>query len=208
MPKEDYKPNSHKYNEQHHYSEPKSESHKVHTTEHKSVGDRLKECFFGESAHMSFEYVVWELVIPKLVNVVTDGLHAFIDSMFRSNSRRGYYSDFYNTSRTRYNSSPRRSEERDHSHYERLHKPVSTENHWFETYEDAQWVLNQLNERCRKYDGVCSVGTFFDLIDYDRPDDWVTSNLGWSWDALDKARIYRKRNGSYVLSIPEPDVRY
>lgn len=208
MPKEDYKPNSHKYNEEHHYDEPKSEPRKVRTTEHKSVGDRLKECFLGESAHISFEYVIWEIVVPKLINVLTDGLHAFIDSIFGRSDGKGYYGSSYNTSRTHYNSCRRCNDERDYARPARPRKPISTENHWFETYEDAQWVLNQLNEKCRKYDGVCSVGTFYDLIDYERPDDWVASNLGWSWDALDKARIYRKSNGSYVLSIPEPDVRY
>lgn len=210
MPKEDYQPNSHKYNEQHHYDEPKKETRKVRTTEHKTVGDRLKDAFFGESVHMSFEYVLWDVAFPKLVNAIVDALHALVDSMFSGGrgSRRGYYSSSYNTSRTKYNSSHRYDGEREPSRPTYSRRAVSTENHWFETREDAQYVLNQLNEKCRKYDGVCSVGTFYDLIDYERPDDWVASNLGWSWDALDKARIYRKPNGSYVLSIPEPDVRY
>lgn len=208
MPKEDYKPNSHKYTEQHRYDEPKTETRKVHTTEHRPLGDRFKEVFFGEAAHGSLEYVMWQIIVPQLADIATNALHAVIDSVFGRRGSSGYYGSSYNTSRTKYNSS---------YGYDREHKPARptysgrvapTENHWFETREDAQYVLNQLNEKCRKYDGVCSVGTFYDLIDYERPDDWVASNLGWSWNALDKARIYRKPDGSYVLSIPEPDVRY
>lgn len=209
MAKDEYKPNSHKYNEIHNQQEKdssassnKAEHIKPHVREHKSIGQRFKDTFFAESFKSVVEYIIWDVVIPA----TKDMLLQFVETTLfgRSESSRRYDYGYY--SRTGYQRSSVRSEKsRSSSIKTRPSRNFSIDRFEFESRREAEDVLAQMNEQCRKYDGVCPVSSFYDFIECDRPNDWTHERWGWSWNALDRARIIPKSNGWYVLNIPEPD---
>lgn len=202
MAKEDYKPNSHKYNEAQESREVEPEMRKKPTVrERTTVGQRFKDAFFAESFQSVVDYIVWDVIVPTVKELVVQSIETAMFGRSERSSRS--YERSYNTSRTNYR---RQSQGNKTSTVKtRSVRNFSTERFEFETRYDAEDVLYQMNEQCRKYDGVCPVSSFYNFIDYERPDDWTHDRWGWSWNALDRARIIRKSNGAFVISICEPD---
>lgn len=207
MPKEDYTPNSHKYNESYNNekkeNEPALHRSKTKAREHTTVSQRFKDVFFAENFTSVAEYIVWDVIIPAVKDMVL----CLVETTLFGRSDAGSYTrsngHYSRTDYRRASSSARRDDDR-HSVRTRP-RNFSIERFEFESRREAEEVLSQMNEQCRKYDGVCPVSSFYDFIDCDRPADWTHDRWGWSWKALDRARIIRKSNGWYSLSITEPD---
>lgn len=213
MPKEDYKPNSHKYNEVHENHEKPSrkqsagEKKRPSVREHKSVGQRFKDTFFNVTFKEALIDAVTEVIVPAIQDGIYDAITAIISSLFGRSDISSYSRGRSYSSKTDYRraSSRRRDDDRRSSVRTRPARSFSIERFEFESRSEAEDVLSQMNEQCRKYDGVCPVSSFYDFIDCERPADWTHERWGWSWNALDRARIIRKSNGWYALSIAEPD---
>lgn len=208
MPKEDYQPNSHKYNEIH--ENPSSECSSVgdkkkpSVREHKTVGQRFKDAFFNVTFKEALIDALTDVVVPAIQDGIYDAVTSVVSSLFGRNESGSYRRSY--SSRTDYRrASTRRRDDEHRSVRTRPSRNFSIERFEFESRNEAEDVLSQMNEQCRKYDGVCPVSSFYDFVDYDRPNDWTHDRWGWSWNALDRARIIRKLNGWYALSITEPD---
>lgn len=215
MPKEDYTPNSHKYNEvsEKNHEKPSYETSeggkkKPYVRERKSVGQRFKDTFFNVTFKEALIGAVTDVIVPAIQDGIYDAITAIISSLFGRTDTGSYRRGRSYSSRTDYRreSSRRREREDDHpSVRTRPRRNLSIERFEFESRSEAEDVLSQMNEQCRKYDGVCPVSSFYDFIDCERPADWTHDRWGWSWSALDRARIIHKSNGWYALSITEPD---
>lgn len=194
----EYKPNSHKYRDSvdkgGDSEEPKKS--KAHVRTHQSVGQRFKDAFFSEALQDVIDYIFNEVLIPSLKELVREFIEVWLfgtgDGYYRRRSRHDR-DDLVRELRRE-----RREETRTRK------RKLSISSIEFETRSEAASVLNQMNEYCRKY-GVCSVSAFYDFIDCDRPDDWTHDRWGWGWNELDRARVIRKNNGWYAISIAEPD---
>lgn len=203
MIKEEYQPNSHKYHEdakkdptdQHH----DTRSKKPTVRERKTISQRFKDSFFADTFKSVAEYFVWDVLVPTAKDMIIQFVEV---SLFGKSGSHSYRRSDSHRPTTRYDRVSRSS-----SSYVRTRssRSFSIERFEFDTRSEAEDVLAQMNDHCKKYDGICPVSSFYDFIECDRPNDWTHDKWGWSWSALSKARVIRKSNGWYALSMPEPD---
>lgn len=168
-------------------------SAKIHQ---KTTGEKLKETLFGEGVDNVGDYVVFDVIIPTLkemvVNSVSDGINMLLfgetKRSGRSSSRntRSGYVQYESYSRNRDRDSGRRAQF-DFSDIE------------FETRADAIDVLDAIEDTISMYD-VASVSDLYEFAGITpRPTD---NNYGWT--SVNTAEILMKRNGNYILSMPRP----
>lgn len=167
-------------------------SAKIHQ---KTTGEKLKETLFGEGVDNVGDYVVFDVIVPTLkemvVNSVSDGINMLLfgeTKRGRSSSRnnRSGYVQYESYSRNRDRDSGRRAQF-DFSDIE------------FETRADAIDVLDAIEDTISMYD-VASVSDLYEFAGITpRPTD---NNYGWT--SVNTAEILMKRNGSYILSMPRP----
>lgn len=167
-------------------------SAKIHQ---KTTGEKLKETLFGEGVDNVGDYVIFDVIIPTLkemvVNSVSDGINMLLfgeTKRGRSSSRnsRSGYVQYESYSRNRDRDSGRRAQF-DFSDIE------------FETRADAIDVLDAIEDTISMYD-VASVSDLYEFAGITpRPTD---NNYGWT--SVNTAEILMKRNGSYILSMPRP----
>lgn len=168
-------------------------SAKIHQ---KTTGEKLKETLFGEGVDNVGDYVVFDVIIPTLkemvVNSVSDGINMLLFGETKRsgrssnrNSRSGYV-QYESYSRNRDRDSGRRAQF-DFSDIE------------FETRADAIDVLDAIEDTISMYD-VASVSDLYEFAGITpRPTD---NNYGWT--SVNTAEILMKRNGNYILSMPRP----
>lgn len=167
-------------------------SAKIHQ---KTTGEKLKETLFGEGVDNVGDYVIFDVIIPTLkemvVNSVSDGINMLLfgeTKRGRSSSRnsRSGYVQYESYSRNRDRDSGRRAQF-DFSDIE------------FETRADAIDVLDAIEDTISMYD-VASVSDLYEFAGITpRPTD---NNYGWT--SVNTAEILMKRNGNYILSMPRP----
>lgn len=167
-------------------------SAKIHQ---KTTGEKLKETLFGEGVDNVGDYVIFDVIVPTLkemvVNSVSDGINMLLfgeTKRGRSSSRnsRSGYVQYESYSRNRDRDSGRRAQF-DFSDIE------------FETRADAIDVLDAIEDTISMYD-VASVSDLYEFAGITpRPTD---NNYGWT--SVNTAEILMKRNGNYILSMPRP----
>lgn len=167
-------------------------SAKIHQ---KTTGEKLKETLFGEGVDNVGDYVIFDVIIPTLkemvVNSVSDGINMLLfgeTKRGRSSSRnsRSGYVQYESYSRNRDRDSGRRAQF-DFSDIE------------FETRADAIDVLDAIEDTISMYD-VASVSDLYEFAGITpRPTD---NNYGWT--SVNTAEVLMKRNGNYILSMPRP----
>lgn len=168
-------------------------SAKIHQ---KTTGEKLKETLFGEGVDNVGDYVVFDVIIPTLkemvVNSVSDGINMLLFGETKRSGRgssrntRSGYVQYESYSRNRDRDSGRRAQF-DFSDIE------------FETRADAIDVLDAIEDTISMYD-VASVSDLYEFAGITpRPTD---NNYGWT--SVNTAEILMKRNGNYILSMPRP----
>ena len=204
MPKEDYQPNSHKYNETHEKnSQGQEKPRKVvaePARERKSVGSRFKETFFGQSFEEVKDYVVWDIMMPALKDFLYNLPQVILGALFygdsdyrKPNSRHTDYTKPSSTSSgtSRRNSSVEVSSNPRDYNFERFE---------FRSRSEAMDVLYEMKGEIEEY-GIVSVADFYRMIGQDNLATWISERDGW--DNLESARVIPKR-GMFVLSLPRP----
>lgn len=159
----------------------------------KTTGEKLKETFFGEGVDSVGDYLVFDVMIPAIkeliVNAISDGTNMLLfgeTKRSRSGNRNGSYVQYDGYSRRRDRDSARRATF-DFSDIE------------FDSRTDAADVLDALEDTIEMYD-VASVSDLYEFAGITpRPTD---NNYGWS--NVNTAQIVLKRNGTYILSMPRP----
>lgn len=169
----------------------------------KGLGDKFKETFMGDSAESVGSYVLFDIIIPRVKDLLFDTFTGGLErSLFGTSTRssRGRRSDSGKTDyRGLSTGSTRDRAERDIS-------PRGRANHQFEEIliperGEAQQILDTLLELVDVYDSA-TVADLYNAtgISTDHTD------LKFGWTDLSEARIVPARGGGYILEMPRVEV--
>lgn len=168
---------------------------------------RFRESLGLEETRTVGDYLVWDVLIPAMKDMVADTVKKGIDVfLFGGYSGRSYsdrerrkphvsYEGYY----------ARSSRERDRERLERSryrYNPRATEDFTefvFEDKRDADMVLNELCEQIEVF-GWAKVSDFYDLVGENERN---FTMQGFGWDALGDARVERTRDG-WIIDLPRP----
>lgn len=196
---EDYKPNSHKYREAVARGE-QPEAKKIvqgNTTSKKiSTGRKIKNEFFKTDIHDIMDYVIFDVGIPKTLQLIGELIHGAVDMTFGTDSRklnssgsRLSYTRFYDE---------RRDERRPISYGDRSRRDVYDYNEIsFDSKGDAIDVLNELIAEINEY-GSTNVGRFYKMAGQPT----MSTDFNYGWTTLRGADVVRNRDGSYSIDLP------
>lgn len=171
------------------------------TVRQKSVWTRAKESFTGDSAQSVGGYIVFDVVLPAMQQLVVDAFQQGVERLVLGDSRPNR---------------ARRTGERRHSNYQshyqssragdgaRSQEPLrSREAHDFdelliESRGEAEDVLDRLADLLEQYESV-AVADLYRMVGR-RPSH---TDYRWGWTNLRSAQV-RRVNRGYILELPTP----
>lgn len=192
--------NSHKSKEQERqqYSKPEKKIEPVvsgkATVKKKSGIVRLADVFLPEDVSSVKEYILVDVIIPKIKNMLHDiGSEAW-DSFWGISGRSGSrgtaskvsYVSYDRYSRDKQPETPRRS-------------GVNYEDIIFSTRGDAESVYDRMAELCDTFNAV-SVADMYELADV--PNDNYTLNK-YGWTSMEGAQVVRLSGGGFAIKMPK-----
>lgn len=195
---EDYKPNSHKYRDAVARGE-QPEAKKIvqgNTTSRKtSTAKKIKNEFFKTDVHTIYEYAIFEVLIPKTLQVIGDVIHSAVDMTFGTDTRRRNR-DGSRVSYTRFYDE--RRDDRRTNYSDRSRRDVYDYNEIsFDSKGDANDVLNELIAEINEY-GSTNVGRFYKMAGQNT----MPQDFNYGWTTLRSADVVRNRDGSYSIDLP------
>lgn len=196
------KPNSHSYKNQQQTSEKKEKLDSVVKKDgivstKKPVGKRLAENFIKEDVKDIKNYILMDVIIPGIKNVVLDMLQMAFFGEVRDRGRsrrddRGYYSY---SSKYRSGSSSYSSRDRGRS-YDSDDK-IDYRNIVLRERIDAEEVVDKLHYRIRET-GKATIGDLFDLMDL--AGRYVDNDWGWT---SERDIGIRRISSGYLIDVAE-----
>lgn len=192
--------NSHKSKEQERqqYSKPEKKIEPVvsgkATVKKKSGIVRLADVFLPEDVSSVKEYILVDVIIPKIKNMLHDiGSEAW-DSFWGISGRSGSrgtaskvsYVSYDQYSQDKHPETPRRS-------------GVNYEEIVFPTRGDAESVYDRMAELCDTFNAV-SVADMYELADV--PNDNYTLNK-YGWTSMEGAQVIRLSGGGFSIKMPK-----
>lgn len=181
----------------------------------RSVWKEVKGEFISEDAPSVGGYILYDILLPALRDLVSDIGHGALDMAMGTDGRRfrrGKREDRTYISYDRYwdRESPRRrsrwDEEDDDDYRSRRRSSRRTpsnedlDDFVFDTKKQAIKILTEMQDRIEKYDDV-SVGFFLDRIGESIPGDFVSED--WGWYNLDNAKIKPAYGGGWHIIFPK-----
>lgn len=157
---------------------------------------RIRDEFINEDAPSVGEYILYDVFLPAVKDLILDIGHGAIDVAFggtpgsyrRGYSRRGDRS--YVSYDRMYDDRDRRRDRReDRRTRDRLEDLI------FEYREDAEDVLDRMMDYLDRYDDV-PVSYLYDLCGKTVPHDFTKDD--WGWTNLSSAKVTRTRGGYYI----------
>lgn len=167
------------------------------------LGKQALQAFFAEDIKEVANYLLWDIALPSVKNVVSDIFTSGIDRLLfggdggpqRSRSNKTYTSYSNRTYGRRETPTERTYTQRDRREH-------NLESIIFATRSEAEDVLNHLISICDQYD-VATVGDLYGMAGISQS----YTDENWGWRDLRSGRAVRSRNG-YILDLPKPeDVR-
>jgi hypothetical protein len=175
------------------------------TSKKKSLGKRMKEMFIGGDSRSVTHYVLAEVIIPQVKELITEvaqqGLERMIygdgRSIRRPSSRPGSASHTnYNRYSGRGNNPIGRTARED--------RPPAAlqirgmDDIHLQTRIEAETVIERMYDLLAEYD-VATVADLFTLVG------WTSTHVDqkWGWEALNGANVQKVRDG-YILNLPKP----
>lgn len=176
----------------------------------RGLGRKFKETFVGGTGRMAMEYVVTDIVVPELRDLMFNALQGGLDRLIYGESRiRRSYGGGRSSS-----SSSSSYDNLGHFNYQGItsNKPSagrplsrqSRERHDFgdiilQSREDANDVLDRMFDVLSRY-GSVPVSTLYALTGIQSSH----TDEKWGWTSLTGARAAKQRNGGFLLDLPEP----
>lgn len=170
----------------------------------KPVGRRFKEMFLGGDSRSVFQYIMGEVILPQVKDLINEAVSRGVEQMIFGDTRGG----------TRTRGISRASGPTNYSRYSRPvvgerpgrdeRPPPTVQIKSFEdiilaTHVEAEMVLDRMKDLIEEY-GTVSVADLYSLIG------WSSTHMDnkWGWDDLTNARIQRVmgREGGYALNLP------
>lgn len=190
--------NSHKSKEEKYHKPEKDLSPVVSqpaTVKKKSGIVKLADVFLPEDVASVRSYIVSDVIIPKIKNVLHDiGAEAW-DSFWgisgRSTSRG-------TASRVSYVSYDKYSKRAEHSDQPRQRSGIDYNDVEFRTRGEAELVLDRMGELCEEY-GAVSVADFYSISDVTNEN--YTLNK-WGWTDISGMKVVGLSGGGYSIKMP------
>lgn len=168
----------------------------------KSEMSKIASTIISEECKSIKEYAIYDVVIPVLKDTISQLVKGSIDMLFygevRSSSSRGRSST--NASRVSYRDyydDGRRDDRRDDR---RLSSRTSYDNIAFDYKEDAEEVLNAMDDIMEQF-GVVRVADLFEMAGLSG-NGYTDQNYGWT--NIRASKIERGRDGKYYLKMTRP----
>lgn len=173
------------------------------TVKKKGIIKRAVDAFVGEDVGDVKSYLIYDVTIPAIKNLVMDLVSNGTSMMLFGDSGRGHrnierrggssyisYNSVYDRGRTREYARPNRRAT--HSFDDIL----------FESRDDAEEVLSNLVDFTEIY-GQATVSDLYDLVG--KTGEYT--DRGFGWKALGSSRVVRGRDG-YILDLPPVETLY
>ena len=196
----DYKPNSHKAKAEESVQAEKKVEKVISGTAkvRKKTGARkVADVFISEDAGNVGSYIVMDVVVPAIKDVLSNVVKDSIDMILFGGTRRGNERKKTNSGYVSYN---RFSDRRDDRHYESRTTIASRYNFddiIIESKAEADEVLNTMEDILDTY-GMVSVADLCDLVGISCEH---TDNK-YGWTSLRSAKVVRLRGNEYMLDLP------
>ena len=201
MSEHEYKPNSHKYREEH--NDAPVERKKVEKvvkgavrTKKKSEIRKFADVFVAEDASTVKSYLVQDLLIPSIKNTILDLIIEGATIIFKGESGRSRKSgssvDY--VSYRRYADRDRKDERR----YSSVRSSYGFDDIVLQSRGEAEEVLSRMDELLETY-GFVTVADLYDLVGMSC--NYTDNKYGWT--NLRNAEPVRVRGGDYMLRLPK-----
>jgi hypothetical protein len=167
-----------------------------------TLSTRMKQMFFGGDTKGVIEYVIGDVLVPAMKDMITDAVSQGMDRMIfgdaprarRNNSRPNQFGSSH-TNYARYaggrrDDTPRRPNRPSHD----FGGIVLT------TRAEADGVLETLEDIISRYE-FASVKDLYELVGAD----FRHTDEKWGWSDLTKASVSRLSSGGYELNLPRPE---
>lgn len=190
--------------------EPKTEEKRIdkvvagHVVRRKApLGKRMKETFLGGADKSVFEYVVQDVIVPAVRDMIADagqqGLERMLYGEVRSVARRSHVRPGDPRRNTNYNGMSRsRDEDR-----RQMSRKARANHDFYEiiipTRPEAEAVLEGLFALLDEYE-VASVADLYEMVG----ESSQFTDRNWGWTDLRGSDIRRVREG-YLLDLPRPE---
>lgn len=171
----------------------------------KSLAKRAKEIIFGGDSNSVRNYLIWDIVVPQIKDVVTEVVTQGIERLIhgddsvgsRRSPRPGSYTNYNNRYSRNTPASPNRPNGRSAPSV-RAHQvdEVVVPNRL-----DAQRVINRLVEIAEKYQAV-TVADLYGCVEWSASH--TDGNWGWHVDDIDDFSVRKVRDG-YLIDLPSPE---
>lgn len=167
-------------------------------TKKRGIGRRLSDIFFGEEVVDVKSYILQDVLIPSIKDMISDIITGGSDMLlFGDRRRRGSgrpgqtytnYGSYYGSSRV----DNKRSNDTQHSRSHQYVKDII-----FKSRGAAEEVLGNMFDYIKDYECV-SVAELYEMVD--EPGSFIDND--WGWYDLGSASVRRVRNG-YLLVLPK-----
>lgn len=190
----EYRPNSDAYNKS--KSEEKTKKGIVKSPakfKKKTIVDKLIDSIIPEGCTSISDYLIFDVIVPNIKRIVVDTVTSIFGEGTREHSKSSYISYGKNYDRAS------RREREDSRTSSRIDRIYDYENIRYDTYYDANAVLEKMYDIIEEYQKV----TIWDLYDVS---DISTDNfeLGkYGWTSLKNANIVRYNNNTYGIKFPK-----
>ena len=165
-----------------------------------SIWKSVKGEFLSEDAGSVGGYVLYDILLPALRDLVSDIGHGFIDAAM-GGDRRSYGSRRRRDRDKSYVSYNRMYDDRDdryESRRSRRNRDRDLEDITFDYRQDAEECLDRMLNYLERYDEV-PVSYLYDILGWTIPGAFTDDD--WGWTSLSSARI-RQSRGSFRLELP------
>ena len=177
-----------------------------HVKKKSSIFKSVRDEFISEDAPSIGSYLLYDILLPALKDLVLDISHGAIDTAFggdgryrRSGSRHAGGSSYISYNRY-YDERDRRRRDRDEERYESRRRNRDFEDFVFEYRSDAEDVLDRMCDYLEKF-GDVPVSYFYDLCGETVPGDWTKDD--WGWTNLAGARVRGAGRKGYIIDLPK-----
>ena len=171
-----------------------------------SVFKRFKDEFITEDAPTVGAYILYDILLPALRDLVSDIGHGALDAAMGTETKR-YRSRGRDRDRSyisydrMYDDRDRRKRDRDDERYETRRRNRDLIDMEFQYREDAEDVLDRMCDYLEKYDDV-PVSYFYDLCGETVPGDFTKDD--WGWTNLAGVRVRGSNRNGWYIDLPRP----
>lgn len=206
MDANDFKPNSHKYNEDQVFAT-RAKREKVTTgavSERKrNLGQRFGDIFFKTSLSDAKNYVIREVILPAIAENILDTINSYLGMLLQGEvSRRSYRpGQGFNANKTNYGTFYRGGEQQRERmpNYQTAKPAHNFSDILFENRADAENVLDGMVEILNSEYQQVTVLDFYDLAGMSSQ----PSDNKYGWRDLRNAQVVGSRSRGYYIDLPK-----